>query len=1081
MNVYLADTTQKIVTETAKVVKNLIKNGQKCVVFSEDKITLSLELEIASLLGGGFFDVEVITFKRYVSEKNTTAKVISKESSVMIIRKIISDLKDKLSCFKNSLLTPNMALTLYELISQLESAKVTPNELKRLIDGDGDLTVALKNKIKDLYIVYDQYKREIKSKNLYDGNDYLSLMPSICLNDKEIKDKAVIISGFQSVTKQRYDVFEALYKSAKSFYAVIPYDKNSNLYTGEVYEKLKSICKAPNVIDCCGGLPVEAEFIKGNFLDPKVFSEKFVPLKTDNVSLYEAEDKSDECEWLAKDVSQLIRTQNLRFKDISVAVGDLDSCLPFINKFFNDYDIPFFVEKTTTLYEHPVCDLIVSVLDFQRKGYSVADYVKIITSSLIILDKETADGYVNYLYKNMINRKAFKVPFTKEDANLEKYEQIRRLVISIADNLQSAKTVCEFVSAIKRFIEKSNLEENLNELTVKLKSFNYPTLSNFNDKILDKVSAVLDEMNGVLKDTKISALDFKNVFLSGAIGTKISSIPILNDAVYVGEIKETKMKSAKVLYAVSLNGDLPFTKSDTALLTDGDLKVLDGFEVIIEPKIKAVNEREKENVAITLCSFTEKLKLSYSVLDATGSQAFKSDALKHLIKMFNLKPRSKINKGFIDEVDIKDYINEVSKGFVNENTSLIEIAKSYVGYKNSDFKTNSKIASFITATERLNYLDLKDKAVKLLSEKSQEKFIKSGENASIKGGEITASVLESYFSCPYKNYAQNVLKLKETPVLEVRANETGTLLHLVTEKYVKQIDKINDKISSDVIVNQIFEEIKSNKDYEKYLSSPKLEYTMSRLLKECKRVCFNIFSSLTNSDFKPKYFEVKFGEGQSVPAIKLHTKNGVKGVKGVVDRVDEYNNYVRIIDYKSGRINDSDEYFYTGNKLQLYLYMNAFTKDKKPAGVYYYPVKDDYTDKEENYVMRGKTLLNGEILTATDKNLTAGATSKIVSVNRVKDGSVSKRSAVLSEEDMNKYLKYAIKLSKNCIDEISTGYLTPSPYENACTYCSYGGMCGFCEYEGGKFRKVNSVDCFTITHAVDLDEKLTNKAENDNE
>ena len=60
MNVYLGDTTSKIVSTTANVVKKLIESGKKCVVFSEDKITLSLELEIASRLGGGFFDVDVI-------------------------------------------------------------------------------------------------------------------------------------------------------------------------------------------------------------------------------------------------------------------------------------------------------------------------------------------------------------------------------------------------------------------------------------------------------------------------------------------------------------------------------------------------------------------------------------------------------------------------------------------------------------------------------------------------------------------------------------------------------------------------------------------------------------------------------------------------------------------------------------------------------------------------------------------------------------------------------------------------------------------------------------------------------------
>ena len=136
MKIYLSDTTENVVKTTASLVKSLIDNKQKCIVFSEDKITLSLELEIAKILGGGFFDVDVITFKRYISSKNKISKVISKESSVMIIRKIISDVKSKLSCFQGSLSAPNTAVILYELISQLESAKITPCDLKNLIDKE---------------------------------------------------------------------------------------------------------------------------------------------------------------------------------------------------------------------------------------------------------------------------------------------------------------------------------------------------------------------------------------------------------------------------------------------------------------------------------------------------------------------------------------------------------------------------------------------------------------------------------------------------------------------------------------------------------------------------------------------------------------------------------------------------------------------------------------------------------------------------------------------------------------------------------------------------------------------------------
>ena len=104
--------------------------------------------------------------------------------------------------------------------------------------------------------------------------------------------------------------------------------------------------------------------------------------------------------------------------------------------------------------------------------------------------------------------------------------------------------------------------------------------------------------------------------------------------------------------------------------------------------------------------------------------------------------------------------------------------------------------------------------------------------------------------------------------------------------------------------------------------------------------------------------------------------------------------------------------------------------------------------------------------------------SQIVKVSLAKDGKPYKTSAVLTEDEMQKYLKYSKLISQGCIDEIREGYCTPSPYDGACDYCQYAGMCGFSSNEGGEFRKVSKVDKSTIVEAVLESEKLGNKAEN---
>ena len=287
MNIYLSPRFSECILQTAKLAyEKAVKENKKVLVFAEDKITLSLELEIAKLFGGGFWDIDILTFKRYISSKVDLNMVLSKESSVMAVRKIIAENEKNLSCLSVSASKPNLALTLYELISQLESAKVSASDLKELIDNENaGVSGALLLKIKDVAFIYEKYEEYLKECNLYDGNDYLSLMPNLVLSDSDIKNCVVIIAGFPAVTMQRYDIFNALNQTASEFHASVVYDKNSDFYTGETYKRLLDIDKNATVINYDGKLSKEVEFVKSNLYSPVVFRRDFKSLESKNIFL----------------------------------------------------------------------------------------------------------------------------------------------------------------------------------------------------------------------------------------------------------------------------------------------------------------------------------------------------------------------------------------------------------------------------------------------------------------------------------------------------------------------------------------------------------------------------------------------------------------------------------------------------------------------------------------------------------------------------------------------------------------------------------------------------------------------------
>jgi ATP-dependent helicase/nuclease subunit B len=208
-------------------------------------------------------------------------------------------------------------------------------------------------------------------------------MPQTVKNDENIKDAVVILSGFSSITRQRFDVFEAINQTASEVLAVVPYHETGNLYTGETYSKLLEIDPSATVIPSETD-SFEAETLRKYLFSPDVLKKGFKPFETDKISLYTAYDTAEEVEFIAKDIICEVRNNQKRFKDISLAVGSISETLPHVKRIFSDYNIPFYVERQTLLSEHPLASLIISVLDLARRGVQVSDFVKVIGNATLI-------------------------------------------------------------------------------------------------------------------------------------------------------------------------------------------------------------------------------------------------------------------------------------------------------------------------------------------------------------------------------------------------------------------------------------------------------------------------------------------------------------------------------------------------------------------------------------------------------------------------------------------------------------------------------------------------------------------------
>ncbi len=1021
-------TTNSYFNLFSELIKSLKERGNSAdeqnFVFCEEKVSLMIERMLCYEMGGSF-NTDVYSFGNFLRVKKPQINAISKEGSAMVVKKILSSAN--LKCFKAS--RANLAPTLSELIMQLKSAKISPEHLKRAIEGcDG----VLKNKLIDLTEVFSEYERFISERGLEDQSSSLSFLTEVINQSADIKRANVYIVGFNGFTAQIKSAISALFDNARSVTAILTQGDNSLVFVNETAEFISDLAKQK-------GLPIlkkhvesdytkQAKYIVDTLFDCNQKRSK-EEKKTDCIYCGQPLSIRKEAERVAEIIKTAIMNGECRYRDITVAVPDASLYGDYIKDAFNKIKVPYFLDERKKVENNPLVTLICSYIDVFRKNFERNVVCAFFKNPLFESDKTLTDCFENYLLKYNVNYQRIKQPFTmnkdgKDD--LIKLEAFRQRVVGVLEKFD-----------VRTMLSELGVEQKISDFSARLKALGQVEEGAVNEQVYGAVVGVLDQMQSLLAGVNLSVIEYKNVFLSGIGALEISIIPQFNDAVFVGGYKETALAKAKYLFVVGLTSDVPNAKADVALLSDDDIDRLEKIKLLIEPKIRVVNHRVRENIALALSAYTDKLYITCPLVGLDGSKNAKSEVFEHIQSAFDC----------MDLPEEREYLTyeQGVESFAKECGLFIE--------RQSDFV---KASSFYHAVdkERLN---------RLLEDANKEVQIKlNALDPSVISSNISPTFIEDYYKCPYRAFLAHKIRLKSREQGKVEAFSVGTLIHDVFAEYTKSLDKVTDRQSSDELVEKILSDILSDDEYQRFMADGVTKSTIDRVKRESKEYCYKTYSYMRDSSFKVKYQEVGFGDGKDIPAIELLDGN-VK-IKGKIDRVDQSDNYFRVLDYKTGKADISDKNLYTGVKLQLYLYAAAVQKisqEKKLAGVYYLPVKDKYENPEDKNkaLAVGKTLDDEQALSEQDKNVKENKTSAFLPL--IYNGKSVSNS--LKSDALNAYVDYALKMSEQGARQMKDGVIVASASQGTCDYCEYKGICQSVKvYE----RSVEKVDENTIFIAV---------------
>lgn len=984
-------------------------------VFLEEKISLMAERAIASKFNGSF-NTLVYSFGNYYSVNKRPLNVVSKEGASMIVRKILSSMH--LKTFKS--VGQNLAPSIFELIIQLKSASIKPSDLE---NASKKVNGILKNKLEDISAIFSAYEEYLLNNNLTDQSTQLDCLPEIIETDKKMKGANVFVVGFQGFTAQIKSAIKSLINTAKNVTFILPDGENEFAFVGETKKAVINICKNLGVSflesKVNGDYLNEAKYILDNLFAPK--KSKKEKIKTDKIFVYGASSQLDQARKVAGIIKNLVVNEGARYKDftiVSTNVGVLDA----IKQEFLDYEIPFSLDDRKTASHHPLVRLIVSYIEIFRKNKDRKFMLEFIKNPLVSSDKEFNDKFINYVYKYNVNYSLFDRPFIYEmdTEDGKAFEEFRQRVNELLKSFNPEK----LLSAI-------SAKEKLDSFTNTLKNLNAVEVSAVNEQVYDYITHVLAQIKQIFGDNPVNYKEYKEIFLSGISALKISILPQFSDAVFVGDFKSGAMAKAKYLFLVGLDESVPSVKGDVSILNDKDLSRLEDVKVLIEPKIKIVNHRAKEQTLLGTTAFSDRL---YAIYSLQSSATFKGSTC-----------------------EIVNFLIE------NFTTRSCDVNYEYSTFKSGlrDFSIRCGDFAFGRAIEMGDascfYELYKEDCEKIVDYSNKEVVIRlDGDKNLLVSKVVSPTSIEEYYACPYKFFVSRALRVKEREDGEMNALNVGNVMHEIFAKVISKIDEINNEREISSLLESVKNEIISSPTYSKLLLDAKSEFDLNETIKESYEHLLKMYRLHKNSLFKSGAggMEVVFGKNGTYPEIPL--LSGKVSLSGKIDRVDTYGDYVRIIDYKTGKVDASEKGLYSGTKLQLYLYGLAI-KDKKLAGAYYMPVRSGF-EKEKSAMLVGKSLNDQQVLTAQDKSFyDVGEKEITLEVKQL-----------TSEKDLTALLEYSKIISEKAVLLMEEGFIFPTPYEDTCKYCEYKA---FCLNREKKSRKVSAKKAKDFAEMVGLEAK----------
>lgn len=1084
--------------------------GRNFLIIVPDQFTMQTQKDLVMRSDrGGILNIDVLSFgrlsHRILEEVGTKEMpVLDDTGKSLVLQKIAADLKEQLPAMGSLLHKQGYIHEVKSAISEFMQYGISTQDMDKLI-ASAEKRGALAMKLRDLKTLYRGFQDYIRD-HFITTEETLDVLRRSLVKSKILPDSVVVFDGFTGFTPIQNRLIQELMRVCEETIVTVTIGEEEDPYQMDGEQKLFHLSKK-TVADLVK-LAAEAEvtrgedvFVKGGpnrfteapalwYLEQNLFRYQYEPYmeKQREIRMFEALSPREEVHQTALYIRKLIREEGLTYRDIAVVIGDLEGYASYVETEFGQLEIPCFLDRTRGIVLNPMIEYIKSALQLYIKDFSYDTVFHFLRSGMVDISREEIDELENYVirtgargyrtYSRLFTRRTEEMQqgsgqddTERAEETLERLNRIRQQFADTVEILHMAPRAKagEYVDHLYDFLEQNQVQQKLLNYQQQFEQEGDLAKAREYAQIYRLVMDLLDQIYGLLGEEEISLQEFADILDAGFGEITVGTIPQNVDRIVVGDMERTRLKQVKVLFFLGVNdGNIPKNVSKGGIISDMDREFLieSGTEMAPSPRQQMYIQRLYLYLNMTKPS--QRLYLSYAKVNSDGKGIRPSYLIDTVRKLFpQLAVEYPQNRSRLEQIEGRQegarYLAEELREYADGTLREEERQDFYLMYRAYEADPEGRDRLTAAAFRRYKESGLSRIVARALYGRQLENSV---------------SRLETYAACACRHFLQYGLSLQEREEFGFEVSDMGNVYHAVLENFAGKLAESGrtwwdfDENFATQAIKEAVEGYAATYGETVLYSSARNEYAITRMSRILTRTVLTLQQHLKQGSFQPDDYELSFRFAEDLDSIHVDLSEEEKmHLQGRIDRIDVSEDaehvYVKVIDYKSGNKKFDLAALYYGLQLQLVVYMNAAMElesrkhpDKEivPAALLYYHIDDptietpvELTQEQINEEILTKLRMNGvvnsdpAVVERLDRFLQDK--SKVIPVEKKKDGSFSARSGILSREELHVVSAYVDTKIRQIGREILDGKIAANPYEKgneeACTYCAYKKVCGF--------------------------------------